>query len=79
MVVDDNSAASYQRTARAAGLTLSQWARQAMAAAQRQSSDGDLDAKLSAIRKAASHSFPEVDVDAMLAEIEAPHGDSGTP
>ncbi|HEY7890741.1 MAG TPA: hypothetical protein VIC05_00885 [Solirubrobacteraceae bacterium] len=78
VVVDDETAAQYERTARAAGLTVSQWARQAMSAAQRESSGGDIDAKLSAIRRATVHAFPEVDIDTMLAEIEAGYGRSET-
>jgi hypothetical protein len=79
VVVEDEAAASYERIAQAAGLTLSQWARQALVAAQRQSSDGNVDAKLSTIRRAAAYSFDEVDVDTMLAEVEAGYGRSDTP
>lgn len=71
VVVDDESAAMYERAARASGLTFSQWAREAMSAEQRHSSEGSIDAKLAAVRRAVSHDFPEVDIDTMLGEIEA--------
>lgn len=74
VVLDDDTAERYERTARAAGLTMSQWARQALSAADRRSSDGDVDAKIAAIRRASRHSFPEVAIDTMLSEIESRYG-----
>ena len=72
VVVADADLERYERTARATGLSLSEWARQALRAAQREASEGDVDAKLAAIRRAAGYDFPEApDVETMLAEIEA--------
>lgn len=59
------------RTAEAAGLSLSEWARQAMRTAAREYSSGDVEAKLAAIRKAASYSFPVPDIDTLRAEMES--------
>lgn len=61
----------YARTADATGVTLSEWVRQALRTAERERSSGEVEAKLAAIRKAASYEFPEPDIDTMLAEIEA--------
>jgi hypothetical protein len=72
VVVGDADLERYERTARAAGLNLSEWVRQALRVAQREASDGDVEAKLAAIRKAASCNFPEApDIETMLGEIEA--------
>jgi hypothetical protein len=71
VVVGEDDLQRYERSAQAAGLTLSAWARQAMSAAERQTSSGDVEAKLAAIRKAAAHNVaPEVDIDTMLAQID---------
>jgi len=72
VVVADDELERYSRTADAAGLTMSEWVRQAMKSAERQTSSGDVEAKLAAIRKAVSHGAgDEVDIDTMLAETEA--------
>jgi len=70
VVVGEADLERYERTARASGLTVSEWVRQALRVAQRETSDGDVDAKLAAIRKAAGYNFPETDIETMLAEIE---------
>lgn len=68
----DEDLERYEGTAKAAGMTLSEWVRQALRQAQREVSDGDVDSKLALIRSAASTSFPqdESDIETMLAEIE---------
>ncbi len=71
VVVGEADLERYERTARASGLTVSEWVRQALRVAQRETSDGDVDAKLAAIRKAAGYNLgPAVDIETMLAEIE---------
>jgi hypothetical protein len=70
VVVGEEDLQRYQRSAQAAGQTLSEWAREAMNTAERRTSSGDVEAKLAAIRKAATYSFPVPDIDTMLAEIE---------
>jgi hypothetical protein len=71
VVVADADLARYERTAQAAGLTVSEWVRQALKASEREASSGDVDAKLAAIRRAAQNSFPVPDIDTLLAEMEA--------
>lgn len=70
MVVGEDDLQRYERSAQASGQTLSAWARQAMNAAERQTSSGDVEAKLAAIRKAATYRFPVPDIDTLLAENE---------
>lgn len=58
------------RCARAEGLTLSSWVRQALCAADRGVSVADPGRKLDAIRVAYQHTFPAPDIATMLKEIE---------
>ncbi len=73
VVIGDADLLGYERTAKASGLSLSEWVRQALRAAQRETSSGDVEAKLALIRRAASYEIggSEVDIDTMLAETEA--------
>jgi hypothetical protein len=72
VVVGDEELEGYARTAEAVGLTMSEWVRQSLRAAEREVSTGDVEAKLAAIRKAASYNFPiPPDIDTLLAEMEA--------
>jgi hypothetical protein len=71
VVVGDADLERYERSAQAAGVSVSEWVRQALSVAQREASSSDLDAKLSAVRGALGHDFPAPDIDTMLAEIEA--------
>lgn len=71
VVVAEADLDRYECSAKASGQTLSEWARQAMNAAERERSSGDVEAKLALIRKAAAHDgIQEVDIDTMLAQIE---------
>lgn len=71
VVVAEDELERYECSAKAAGLTVSAWARQAMNAAERHTSNGDVEAKLAVIRKAATYNLtPAVDIDTMLAENE---------
>jgi hypothetical protein len=72
VVLRDSDMERYSRAADAAGLTLSEWVRQALRVAERERSSGDVEAKLALLRKAASYNFPaEPDIDTLLAEMEA--------
>jgi hypothetical protein len=73
VVVEDADLDRYARTADAAGLSMSEWARQALRAAAREASSGDVEAKLALIRRAANNRTGgrEVDIETMLAETEA--------
>jgi hypothetical protein len=73
VVVRDDDLERYGRSAEAAGVTLSEWVRQALRVAERERSSGDVETKLALIRRAASYEMGgrEVDIDTMLAEGEA--------
>jgi hypothetical protein len=71
VVVAEADLDRYERSAKASGQTLSEWARQALNVAERERSSGDVEAKLALIRKAATLNLtPAVDIDTMLAENE---------
>ena len=70
VVVRDAELERWERIAAAAGLTLSEWVRQALRAAQREESSGNVDAKLDAVRSALQHAYPAPDIETMLAEID---------
>ncbi len=73
VVVKDEELEAYASTAEALGMSMSEWVRQSLRAAQRRVSTGDVEAKLAAIRKAVSlePGGREVDIETMLAETEA--------
>ena len=68
--MDDAELQAYEDAAKAAGLTVSGWVRQALRKAERDVTGADVDARLTAIRRAAIHSFPAPDIEQMLAETE---------
>jgi hypothetical protein len=72
VVVRDDELERYARTADVLGLSMSEWVRQSLRAAEREVSTGDVEAKLAVIREAASYETGgrEVDIDTMLGEIE---------
>jgi hypothetical protein len=70
VVVADAELAEYERTAAAAGLTLSEWVRQSLRSVQREESSGRIDEKLETIRQAAQYSFPAPGIETLLAEID---------
>ncbi len=73
VVVGDADLERYRRTAQAQGINVSEWVRQALRVAERERSNGDVEAKLAAIRKAVSYETGgrEVNIETMLAETEA--------
>lgn len=72
VVMRDEDMERYARTADDAGVTLSEWVRQALRVAERERASGDVEAKLALIRRAAGYNFPaEPDIDTLLAEMEA--------
>ena len=70
IVVDEDEVRRFEECARAEGLTLSAWARQALRSAEREVSRGDPDRKLDTIRAAYQCAFPAPDIAAMNDEIE---------
>ncbi len=66
----DDEYAALQQAAAARGLSVAEWVRQAIAAARRRESTGDIDRKLDAIRAAVRHSGPTGQIERLTAEIE---------
>jgi hypothetical protein len=71
IMLEERELREIRHAARRSGLTVSEWARQAMRHARRTTTDRDPRRKLAVIRAAASHSFPTADIDQMLAQIES--------
>ena len=59
-----------QSTAKAHRMTVAEWVRQALRAARRRESSGDVEKKLAAIRRAMQYQFPTADIEQMNEEIE---------
>jgi hypothetical protein len=74
VVVQDGELERYQEVARVKGLTLSEWVRQTLDAAERKVFTGDVERKLAALERAARHRFPAPDIEQMNAEIKAGYG-----
>jgi hypothetical protein len=70
VILPDQDFRQIQRTARAQRLTVAEWVRRALAAAQRREPAGDAGRKLDAVRDAARLSYPTADIAQMLEEIE---------
>ncbi len=70
VILDDKEMRDVQRIAKRQQLTVSEWVRQALRAAQRQVPLTDANKKLGVVRAAARHDFPTGDVDQMLREID---------
>lgn len=70
VLLDEPEWREIQRTARAKRMTVAEWVRQALRVARRRESPGDVDKKLAALRRGATHNFPTADIDQMNEEIE---------
>jgi len=70
VILDDKEMRDIQRTAKRQQMTVAEWVRQALRAAQRQVPLTDTKKKLGVVRAAARHDFPTGDIDQMLREIE---------
>jgi len=60
-------------------MSIAEWVRQALRAAQRQEPGTDVGKKLDAVRAAARHAYPTADIDEMLAHIESGYGSAAPP
>lgn len=69
IVVTESDLRLYEQAAKAQRVSLSEWARQAMRAAERELAQGDVDSKLAAVEGAVNYNFPAPDIDQMLKEI----------
>lgn len=82
VLLDDEDYAALQQSAAARGVTVAEWVRQALVAARRRESSGDIDRKLEAIRAAVRHTGPTGPIERMTADAErgyAAGGDTGSP
>lgn len=70
VLMDDADHAALQAAAAARRLSVADWVREALAAAQRRASSGDVDRKLAAIRAAVRHTGPTAQIDRLTAEVE---------
>jgi hypothetical protein len=70
VLLPDEEIQDIRRLARQENLTVGEWVRRVLRDARRQRSESDPQAKLDAIRIAATYSFPTADIDQMLDEIE---------
>lgn len=70
VILTEEELASIRDDARRHRVSVSEWVRQSLRNARRDSSSGDPARKLAAIRAATRHGFPTADVDQMLQEIE---------
>ena len=69
VLVQDPEWREIQRAARAHRMTMAEWVRQALRAARRLESHGDVDKKLAGLRRAVQHAFPTADIEQMNDEI----------
>ena len=70
VLIPDSEMEDIRRLAKRERLTVGEWVRRALRAARCKQPLNDPQMKLKAIRKAAEYSFPTVDIQEMLAEIE---------
>lgn len=64
-----------QRAARARGLSVAEWVRQALILARRDEPGADPGRKIQVVRAAAKFEFPTADIENMLSEIERGYQD----
>lgn len=69
VLLDESDFRELRRAARARGVTVADWVRDALRSSLREVPGGDVDRKLASIRAASKHAFPTADIDQMLAEI----------
>ena len=77
MLLEDSEYRALQRIARAQGMSISQWVREALKASLRREPSKSIPSKLRAIRKAALYEFPSGAIDRMLEQIESGYQGTG--
>ena len=70
VILDEKEMRDIQRTAKRQQMTVAEWVRQALRAAQRQVPLTDAKKKLGVVRSATRHEFPTGDIDQILREID---------
>ena len=71
VILSDEEYEELRLVASSAGVTVSEWVRQALRKMRRDRSLLEADGKIDAVRAAARHEFPTGDIDTMLKEIES--------
>ena len=77
VLLEEDELAAIGRVARARRITVAEWVRGVLRAAQREEPAAPPERKLAVVRAATRHAFPTADVDQMVAEIEAGYGAAG--
>jgi transposase-like protein len=75
VVMESAELEAIRAVARERGMTVSEWVRETLRKARRESSTGDADRKLAAVRAADGHGYPTADIDQMVAEINLGYGE----
>jgi hypothetical protein len=70
VILSDEEYEELRLVSSSAGVTVSEWVRQALRMMRRDRSLLAADGKIDAVRRASQHGFPTGDIDAMLREIE---------
>ena len=70
VLLDEPEYLALQRAASSRGVSVAEWVRQALVAAHRLESSGDVDRKLDAIRAAVRHAGPTGPVERLTADLE---------
>ena len=70
VILQDPEYREMHRIARARGMSLAEWVRQALSVARRHEPLGESGKKLDVIRAAARNAYPTADIDEMLQQIE---------
>lgn len=71
VILSDEEYEELRLVSSTAGVTVSEWVRQALRKMRRDRSLLAADGKIESVRSAARHEFPAGDIDAMLNEIES--------
>ena len=79
VLLDETEMRELRRIARAHRMTVAEWVRQSLRDARRREPLTDPGAKLTAIRRAATHAFPTADIEEMLADIERGYAGAAKP
>ena len=70
VLLEDAEYRALQQAAAARGVSVAEWVREAIVAARRRESGGDVDRKLDAIRAAVRHMGPTGAIERMAAEVD---------
>lgn len=76
VVMEEEELDAIRASARARGVTVSEFVRETLREARRKVATGDTERKLAAIRAADRHAYPTADIDQMLGEIERGYGET---